>query len=142
MRGSFRNYDHREATAQGSNSFICLSMRLNLLALWNIPGCPIIIITIICTICSFFLIKRIRFPKEAEHSNFESFPLVSVLPPLSLFSSKATSIQSINYHYKYNLKLELIFLGIMGFGKWGTGAEEHSLEKADNRSCDPCHCLS
>lgn len=96
-----------EATAQGSNSCICLSMRLDLLALWKIPEYKVIIIVIVIIFRNemfLFLAKIIKLSREAEHSNFKWFPLASVSTllqgKLSFFSHKATSIQSINDHCK------------------------------------------
>lgn len=74
-----------EAIAQGSDSNICLSRRLNLLALWKILEYQVIIIIIVTTLRDkmfLFLLKITKLSREAEHSNFKLFPLVSVVNPV------------------------------------------------------------
>lgn len=68
------------ATAQGSNSFTCLPVRLSLLVLWTIPGPPN---DNNHYSQSLLLVKMVTLPREAEHSNVKLFPLVSVLTPLN-----------------------------------------------------------
>lgn len=95
-----------EATAQGSNSCICLSIEARSASPVEDSRIPSN-----NNRNSHYIQKQdvpfsgqiIKLSREAEHPNFKLFPLASVSilhGKLSFFSHKATSIQSINDHCK------------------------------------------